>query len=104
MNDYDITSRFAFRQVDAAGMVRWHLGEAAWSAWRWTGWLDSQAVPFPGEPDRRMDTVAKFERVAGDAPPLAVVLELLTRPTGDVTQRLAVYSLRVTRELPYQSD
>jgi hypothetical protein len=49
-----------------------------------------------------MDTVATFERVAGDAPPLAVVFEFLTRPSGDVIERLAEYALRVKRELPYQ--
>ena len=35
------------------------LGERAWSAWRWQGWLDSQSIPFPGEPD--LDRVLRFQ-------------------------------------------
>ena len=104
MSDYDQAARYALRRVDEAGMLRWLAGETTWSAWRWTGWLDSQAVPFPGEADRRMDTVATFERVAGDAPPLAVVYEFLTRPRAEVLERIAEYMLRVHREIPAQKE
>jgi hypothetical protein len=102
VNDYDQAARFAARRIDPEGMLRWLVGERTWAAWGWTGWLDSQAVPFPGEADRRMDTVATFERPHGDAPPLAVVIEFLTRPAEEVLRRLAEYALRVHREVPYQ--
>jgi hypothetical protein len=104
MNDYDQAARFAARRVDETGMLRWLVGERTWAAWRWTGWIDSQTVPFSGEPDRRMDTVAAFERVSGDAPPLAIVFEFLTRPRAEVLERMAEYTLRVHREIPAQKE
>ncbi len=66
--------------------------------------MDSQAVPLPGERDRRCDTVAWFDRPNGDAPPLAVVIEFLSRPCSDVLERLSEYTLAVRRELPLQHD
>jgi hypothetical protein len=64
--DFDKGARYAARRLDAEGFLRWLMGEKFWSAWEWKDWLDTQAVPFPGEPDRRMDTVAAFERRAHD--------------------------------------
>ena len=102
MNEFDQAARFAARRIDPAGALRWLVGEGIWAAWRWTGWLDSQAVPYPGEPDRRMDTVATFDRPSGDAPPLAAVVEFMSHPRKEVLERLAEYTLRVRRELPAQ--
>lgn len=58
MNDFDQAARYAVRRLDPEGFLRWLLGEHLWSAWSWRGWLDTQTVPFPGEPDRRCGTVA----------------------------------------------
>src|SRR6266446_5836369 len=78
MSYLDQASRYAARRLDAEGFLRWLLGEETWQAWCWTGWLDTQAIPLPGEPDRRADVVAAFERLAGDAPPMAVVVEFMS--------------------------
>jgi hypothetical protein len=101
MSQFDQAARYTARRLDAAGFLRWALG-AVWGTWRWAGWLDTQGVPFPGEPERRSDTVAVLERVAQDGPPAAVVIEFQSRPQGDMLERLAEYVLRLRRELPYQ--
>jgi hypothetical protein len=104
MNDYDQAARYAARRVDDFGFLHWALGAAVFAAWRWRGWLDTQAVPFPGEPDRRCDTVAAFERQAADAPPCAAVVEFMSEPRGNLPERLADYCLAVRRDVPYQRD
>src|SRR5436305_4208987 len=104
MAEFNQAARYTTRRLHAAGVLRWLLGETIWQAWRWQGWVDSQAVPFPGERDRRCDTVAWFDRPKGDAPPLAVVIEFLSRPRSDVLERLSEYALAVRRELPLQHD
>jgi hypothetical protein len=104
MNDFDKASRFAARQFDPVGFLHWILVDFSWTAWRWTGWLDTQTVPFPGEADLPPDTVATFERTAADAPPLAVIVEFMSQPRRIILERLAEYAFRVRRELPYQSD
>jgi hypothetical protein len=104
MTDFDQAARYAARNLDPAAFLRWLLGELLWAAWRWVGWLDSQSVPFPGEPDRRMDTVAEFARRAGDAPPLAVVVEFMSKARRATLARVAEYTVRLHRELPAQRD
>jgi hypothetical protein len=104
MNEFDQGARYAARRIDAAGALRWLLGEPIWTAWRWQGWLDTQAVPFPGEPDRRFDTAVWFDRPAGDAPPLAEAIEFMSQPRSEVLERLTEYTLRIRRELPLQRD
>src|SRR5690349_16678836 len=75
-----------------------------WRAWRWTGWLDTQAVPLPGEPDRRADVVAAFERHAGDAPPMAVVVEFMSATRPVTPERLAQYALLLRDAVPSSTD
>jgi hypothetical protein len=100
MNTFDQAARYAARNLDAAGFLAW-LFSAAAALWRWTGWVDTQNIAFPGEPDRRSDTVARFERRRGDAPPVAAVVEFMTAPRAEVYPRLAEYALRVHREVPF---
>ncbi len=102
MNDYDKASRHAARLLDPAGFIRWLMGDLFAAAWRWVDWLDTQSIPFPGEPDRRCDTVAAFDRAAGDAPPLALVVEFMTEPRRLILERLVEYEMRVRHEIPYQ--
>jgi hypothetical protein len=100
MNTFDQAARYAARNLDAAGFLVWLFRVAA-ALWRWSGWVDTQQVAFPGEPDRRCDTVARFERRRGDQPPVAAVVEFMTRPSADIYPRLAEYALRVHREVPF---
>lgn len=104
MNDFDKAARHGARLLDPPGFLRWVLDNLSWTEWRWTGWVDTQTVPFPGEPDLRPDTVASFERTAGDAPPLAAVIEFMSQPRWIILERLDEYAFRLRRELPYQSD
>jgi hypothetical protein len=103
INSFDKASRYAARHLDPLGLLCWLLGQVFMAAWRWTRWLDTQSVPFPGMPDRRADTVAEFERRTYDAPPVAVVIEFLSEPSGEALERLADYCLVFRRELPYQT-
>lgn len=104
MSDFDQAARYATKQLDPPGLFRWMLGPSFLDAWRWEGWLDTQAVPFPGERDRRCDTVARFERLAHDAPPLAVVIEFMSETRRVTPERVLEYGLILRRELPYQTD
>jgi hypothetical protein len=102
MSDFDSAARYAARRLDPEGFLTWLFEPGFAESWKWDGWLESQAVPFPGEPERRYDTVAAFEKQAGDEQPLAVVVEFMTTPRREILPRLAEYTLRIHRELPSQ--
>ncbi len=102
LSDFDHSARYAYRNLDSAGLLRWLLGEKFWSAWRWTGWEDSQAAPTAGERGLRADTVAIFERQAGDHGPLLVVLEFLAEARRDVLGRVVGYSMHFRDNVFYQ--
>jgi len=97
MNVYDQAARFAVK-LDADGFLRWLLSGMD-ADMRFRGWLDTQTVPMPGDPDRRCDTVAELAHGGGQAPPWAVVLEAQTRPDSDLPDRLLEYLARLRREL-----
>ncbi len=103
MNPFDQAARYAARQLDVLGFLHWLLG-AVLDQWRWTGWLDSQLLSFPGERDRRPDTIATFESVTGNAPPVALILEFQGRVLGDILSRVAEYALHLHRGIPAQRD
>jgi hypothetical protein len=103
-NDFDQASRYIPRHLGETGFFRWLLGPDFTAAWRFTGWLDTQQIPFPGEPDRRCDTVAALERVAGDQPPLAVVVEFMSQTRQVTLRRLTQYGLQLQEDHPYQRN
>lgn len=105
MNWFDQAARYAIK-IDAAGFLSWLLDPVA-AERRFVRWLDTQSIPFPGDPDRRMDTVAEFEHVQGMAAPFALILEVQTRPDPDLDDRLLEYLGRFRREIrhgPYHRD
>lgn len=102
-NPIDQAARYAARQLDGEGFLRWVLPEV-FDFWRWTGWTDTQSVPFPGEPDRRCDTVAEFRSRDGSVAPVAVVVEFQTRPQAGMLERLVDYCGAIRRVLPAQVD
>ena len=59
VNPFDKAARYAAKQLNAEGFLR-----GCWvmllTHWRWMG-VDAQTLPFPGEPDRRSDTIAAFD-------------------------------------------
>jgi hypothetical protein len=70
--------------------------------WEWTGFVDSHSVPFPGEPDRRCDTVFEFKRRDGSAPATAMVVEVSSTPQSDIMERLGEYGFTFRRTVLYQ--
>ncbi len=104
VNHFDQGSRYAVRHLDVDGFFRWLLGPVFVANWRFSHWLDTQAVPFPGEADRRSDTVAAFDRPAGDYHPLAVVVEFMSQTRRITLRRLTQYGLQVQEDCPYQLD
>jgi hypothetical protein len=105
MNSHDQAARFAVK-LDPHGFLRWLLPGLD-SDLVFTGWLDTQTIPFPGDPDLRCDTVAELGHRSGLGPPWALVVELQSRPDSDIQDRLLEYLARLRRELrhgPHQKD
>ncbi len=48
MSFYDQAARFAAK-IDPDGFLHWLLSGLA-PGWRFAGWLDTQTIPFPGDP------------------------------------------------------
>lgn len=97
MGLYDQTARFAIKQ-NPQEFLRWLLPRLDPDL-SFSRWLDTQTIPFPGEPDRRCDTVAELVHSSGLAPPWALIAEVQTRPDYDLPDRLLEYLARARREL-----
>jgi hypothetical protein len=97
MNVYDQAARFAAK-LDPGGFLRWLLAGFDPDL-TFTRWLETQTIPFPGEPDRRCDTVAELVPASGLAPPWAAIIEFQTRPDTEMPYRLLEYLGRLGREL-----
>jgi hypothetical protein len=104
MSDYDRACKAAARGVDVEGFLRWATPPSLATVYTFTGWLNTETITMPGQPDRRCDTVAGFRHRAGMKPPLALIIEFSTVPRTETLARLAEYSLRVHREVPLQRD
>jgi hypothetical protein len=103
MNDYDVGSRYAILNLDPRGFLLW-LVPSTRASRDWKGWLKTDRITFPGEPERRCDTVAVFEARWGTDPPVALVVESQTRPRGDMHEREGEYLLRLRREVVFHRD
>jgi hypothetical protein len=81
-NPFDQAARFAAK-LDPAEFLSWSLGLPP-ERLGFAGWLDTRAIPFPGEQDRVSDTVARLDPPGGTEPPWALVVELLldSRPVA----------------------
>ena len=97
MSIYDQAARYAAK-LDPDAFLHWLLSGVA-PGWKFASWLDTQTIPFPGESDRRCDTVARLEHADGLAPPWAVVVELQTRNDPALPDRLLEYLVRLRAEL-----
>jgi hypothetical protein len=105
VNVFDQAARYMVKG-DPQGFLRWLLPgldpDLAFARW-----LDTGTIPFPGEPDRRCDTVAELLHKSGLGPPWALVAEFQTRVDAEIFERLLEYLARVRRELrhgPYRRD
>lgn len=99
MAEFDQAARFAVK-LDPAGFLRW-LFPGLDPDLLFTRWSETQTIPFPGQPDRRCDTVAELTRSSGLAPSWMLILELQTEPDADIVERLLEYMARARRELRY---
>lgn len=97
LNHYDQAARYAVK-LDANGFLAWLLPGLDPDL-RFARWLDTQTIPFPGDPDRRCDTVAELVHASGLGPPWGQVLEQQTRPDPEMLDRLLEYLARLRREL-----
>src|SRR6516225_4280751 len=98
MNDpYDQAARYAVVKLDPPGFCRWvfksmHL--------RFREWLDTRTLPFPGEPDRTCDSVARLDEVRARRR-WAVPVETQSTPDTEMLDRLLEYVARLRRGLRY---
>jgi hypothetical protein len=88
-NVYDKASRYAAK-ADPAGFFAWLLGLPA-EAFAFRGWLDTRGIPFPGDPDRTGDTVARLDDPAEHGRPWVVAVEFQVRPDPDMFGRVMGY-------------
>ena len=96
-NVFDQASRFAAK-MDSPAFLGW-LFRLPPERFVFRGWLDTRAVPIPGDRDRTNDTVARLERPTGDQPPWAVAVEFQTAPDPEMFGRLADYLSVLWRHL-----
>lgn len=95
-NRSDQAARFAAK-IDPPEFLTWvlelpagHLG--------FGGWLDTRAIPFPGEPDRTGDLVARLDPPDGGAP-FALAVEFQIEPDPLMFGRLLTYLAQVWQTL-----
>jgi hypothetical protein len=93
-NRFDQASRYGAK-LDAQGFYRWLLGDPTLLL---QGWLDTRSLPFPGEPERTLDTVACLFAAAVPNEPWAVPLEFQLKPDSAMFGRLLEYLGRLWRE------
>jgi hypothetical protein len=85
-NPFDKAARFA-AQLEPVEFLTWLL-EIPPARLGFSGWLDTRAIPFPGEPDRIADTVARLDLLHANEPPWAVAVEFQIEPDSLMFGRL----------------
>ncbi len=96
-NPFDKTARFAAK-FDAEEFLAWVLGLAP-ERLGFGGWLDTRAIPFPGEQDQTSDTVARFDPPDGREPPWALAVEFQIEPDPLMFGRLLAYLAQLWQAL-----
>jgi hypothetical protein len=97
VNVFDRAARYTMK-LDPPGLFAWLLAGSG-PRLVFARWLDTQTIPFPGDPDRRCDTVSELVALDGSEPPWALVCESQTEPDSDLQDRLLEYLARVRGEL-----
>ncbi len=96
-NPFDKAARFAAK-LDAEEFLAWVL-DLAPERLGFAGWLDTRAIPFPGEQDQTSDTVARLDPPDGDEPPWAVAVEFQIEPDPLMFGRLLAYLAQLWQAL-----
>jgi hypothetical protein len=105
MAELDEAARYALKRHPAEA-VAWLLPTLD-ADLAFARWLDTQMIAFPGEPNRRSDTVAELVSRSGTAPPWALVIEVEAKPRASIRERILEYEVRVLRKLrhgPHRRD
>jgi hypothetical protein len=88
-NDFDKGCRYLAKR-QPLGFFGWllpgHEQEIAFEKWE-----DTRRLPFPGEPDRTCDTVARFRNLAEPERPWIMVVEFQMRPQRWMPLRMLRY-------------
>jgi hypothetical protein len=88
-NDFDKACRYVAKR-QPAGLFAWLLpGHEQLLAF--DDWADTRRLPFPGEPDRTCDTVARFRNLAEPGRFWLLVLEFQSHPERWMLLRLLRY-------------
>ena len=77
-NRYDQACRFLLR-LFAVPLLSWLLRLDP-ARLDFAGWLDTRGLPWPGEPDRTCDTVARLRDPQQNGRPFAVPVEFCVEP------------------------
>jgi hypothetical protein len=97
MAELEQTARYALKLVPSE-VLFWVIPELD-ADLAFVRWLDTQTIAFPGEPDRRCDTVAELVSRSGQSPPWALILEVEARARRNILARVLEYRARLLRKL-----
>jgi hypothetical protein len=97
MAELDQTARYALKMAPSEALA-WLLPDLDPDL-RFTRWLDTEMIAFPGEPNCRCDTVAELVSRSGQSPPWALVVEVEARPRPPILARVLEYLARLLRKL-----
>src|SRR4051812_47802984 len=84
--------------LDPEGHLRW-LEPKLDPDLKFARWLPTQMIAFPGEPDRRCDTVAELISRSSSQAPWLYILEVEARARLRFLDRLFEYQARANRKL-----
>jgi hypothetical protein len=97
MNHFDQASRYGAK-LDPPGFIQWLLRQPREQV-TFTGWIDARRLPFPGNPDRTGDTVARLREQADPERAWALPIEFQIEPDSEMFGRLMVYEGMIWMEL-----
>lgn len=99
MFNFDKAGRYLIR-LDPSGSFTWLSAEFV-RVWRFRRWLDTSAIPFPGDRGRICDTVAEFSHRRERRRRCLLDTEVQARPHLDMPERLGEYAFQLRRERRY---
>lgn len=99
MFNFDKAGRYLIR-LDPLGFFTWLCAEFV-RVWRFRGWLDTSAIPFPGERQRVCDTVAEFIHRRDRRRRCLLDTEVQSHPHLDMPERLGEYAFQLRRQRRY---
>jgi hypothetical protein len=88
-NDFDKACRYLAKR-QPQGFFAWMLSGHE-QALAFEKWEDTRRLPFPGEPDRTCDTVARFRNLTDPERPWIMVVEFQSRPQRWMPLRMLCY-------------